>query len=245
MVIDVRVQGLLRKTVGLALLLLSSSLGARVYSQSSEEQPLTAADVLAVIQTAATAIGDDTMAIAVVDRGGRILGVFARSGADSFTPDVAVTTARTAAMFSNAQAPLSSRTVRFISGIHFPPGVPNAPSAALYGIENTNRGCQLNAADTAPFPRPRSIVGSALDGLTTAGCRPTDSSGCAIGTPITMADGTLNYRVGFSTGKSDVRDRAEPLNAPVNPGGFAVYRNGQVVGAVGVSGVDQDQAEFV
>jgi uncharacterized protein GlcG (DUF336 family) len=33
--------------------------------------------------------------------------------------------------------------VRFISGIHFPPGVDNAPTADLYGIENTNRGCTL------------------------------------------------------------------------------------------------------
>jgi len=35
--------------------------------------------------------------------------------------DVAVALARTGAFFSNDEAPLSSRTVRFISGIHFPP----------------------------------------------------------------------------------------------------------------------------
>src|SRR5882762_314578 len=57
--------------------------------------------------------------------------------------DVAVALARTGAFFSNDQAPLSSRTVRFISGIHFPPGVMNQPPADLYGIENTNRGCTL------------------------------------------------------------------------------------------------------
>jgi len=54
-----------------------------------------------------------------------------------------VALARTAAYFSNDQAPLSSRTVRFISGIHFPPGVTDTSNAALYGIENTNRGCTL------------------------------------------------------------------------------------------------------
>src|SRR4029077_4082971 len=59
--------------------------------------------------------------------------------------ELAVSLARTAALFSNNQAPLSSRTVRFISGIHFPPGVADAPNADLYGIENTNRGCTLNA----------------------------------------------------------------------------------------------------
>src|SRR5207248_7307110 len=29
-------------------------------------------------------------------------------------------------------------------GVHFPPGIINAPNAALYGIENTNRGCPFN-----------------------------------------------------------------------------------------------------
>jgi uncharacterized protein GlcG (DUF336 family) len=59
--------------------------------------------------------------------------------------DVAVALARTGAFFSNNQAPLTSRTVRFISGIHLPPGVMNQPPADLYGIENTNRGCTLSA----------------------------------------------------------------------------------------------------
>jgi uncharacterized protein GlcG (DUF336 family) len=58
--------------------------------------------------------------------------------------ELAVALARTAAFFSNDQAPLSSRTVRFISGIHFPPGVAGTPNADLYGIENTNRGCTLS-----------------------------------------------------------------------------------------------------
>lgn len=44
-----------------------------------------------------------------------------------------------AAMFSNAEAPLTTRTVRFISGLHLPPGVPNAPNAALYRSTITTR----------------------------------------------------------------------------------------------------------
>ena len=50
---------------------------------------------------------------------------------------------------------------------------------------------------------------------------------------------------GFSTGRADVLDLGEPLNVPVNPGGFAFYRNGRVVGGIGVSGLDPDQAEYV
>jgi len=89
-----------------------------------------------------------------VDRGGAVLAVYRKPSAPSTTAgnfgatvdinDLAVALARTAAYFSNNQAPLSSRTVRFISGIHFPPGVINTANAALYGIENTNRGCTLS-----------------------------------------------------------------------------------------------------
>src|SRR5260370_27921613 len=75
------------------------------------------------------------------------------------TNELAVALARTASFFSNNKAPLSSRTVRFISGVHFPPGIMYTPVAALYGIENTNRGCPLNA-DFVPgqeVPPPPSI----------------------------------------------------------------------------------------
>jgi len=229
----------------LAALGLSISLAVAVVSSQSgpAEATLSTDDVLALLRGAATAINSGSLSVSVVDRGGRILGVLARAGAQATGPDTAVTTARSAAMFSNGEAPLSSRTVRFISGIHFPPGVANTSNAALYGIENTNRGCQLNAADTHPFDPTRSIVGSGLGGVPAAACRPSDSSGCAIGGPIAI-NRVENFRAGFSTGKNDVLDLGQPLDVPVNPGGFAVYRNGRVAGAVGVSGVDPDQAEY-
>ena len=116
--------------------------------------PLSAADVQNIVQAAAQAADSASMVIAVVDRGGNILAVYRKPGAGSSATgnfgastnvnDLAVALARTAAYFSNDQAPLSSRTVRFISGIHFPPGVTNTSNAALYGIENTNRGCTLS-----------------------------------------------------------------------------------------------------
>jgi len=119
--------------------------------------PLTKLEVMSIVQNAALAVDGSTMAIAVVDRRGDILAVYNKPGVVPGTTkdignfgiavdvdDLAVALARTAAYFSNDQAPLSSRTVRFISGIHFPPGVDNAPTADLYGIENTNRGCTLS-----------------------------------------------------------------------------------------------------
>ena len=115
-------------------------------------QPLQTTDVQNIVQAAVNSVNVD-MAVAVVDRAGFVLGVFRTPNAPVTTignfgqaqgaNDVAVALARTGAFFSNDQAPLSSRTVRFISGIHFPPGVMNKPPADLYGIENTNRGCTL------------------------------------------------------------------------------------------------------
>jgi uncharacterized protein GlcG (DUF336 family) len=111
---------------------------------------LAAADVAQIVEQAARAVNDNTMVIAVADRAGRVLGLFKKAGApvgytttngQTFPPEaVAVALARTAVFFSHDQAPLSSRTVRYISGRHFPPGVQNTPNAALWGIEHTNRG---------------------------------------------------------------------------------------------------------
>lgn len=115
-------------------------------------QPLQASDVQNVVQAAVHSANVD-MVVAVVDRAGFVLAVFRTQNAPAMASgnfgqaqdanDLAVALARTGAFFSNDQAPLSSRTVRFISGIHFPPGVANQPPADLYGIENTNRGCTL------------------------------------------------------------------------------------------------------
>jgi uncharacterized protein GlcG (DUF336 family) len=115
---------------------------------------LSAGDVQQVVENAAQSL-DVPMVIAVADRAGKILAVFQNAGAPASAPgnfganvdskELAVALARTAALFSNDQAPLSSRTVRFISGVHFPPGIENEPNGDLYGIENTNRGCPLNS----------------------------------------------------------------------------------------------------
>ena len=184
---------------------------------------LSVADVANLVQAAASSADAETMAIAVVDRGGAVLAVYDKAGVTPGATDVgnfgipvdvndlAVALARTGAYFSNDQAPLSSRTVRFISGIHFPPGVSNAPTADLYGIENTNRGCPL-ATNFLP--------------------------GQAINPSLSLSGGT---GLGIVTGKSQLDD-SDP-NA-VNPGGVPIFRNGVVVGGIGIAGVPHDIAEF-
>ncbi|HEX2059966.1 MAG TPA: heme-binding protein, partial [Thermoanaerobaculia bacterium] len=178
---------------------------------------LSAAEVETIIRAAARALNDNTLTIAVVDRAGRPLAVFRKSGADPANDDRAVGIARTAAFFSHNQAPLSSRTVRFISGIHFPPGITNTPSAALYGIENTNRGCDFNVSFNAGkcIPRARRLGG--------ATCQPGDTSGCGTGI-VTEAGAVPLYRVEANRGN---------------------VSNPQLLGAIGVAGVsDAQRAEF-
>ena len=182
---------------------------------------LTTTEVQGIIQSAATAV-DAPIVIAVTDRGGNIIGVFQKTGAPAMstgnfsvpvpTTELAVALARTASYFSNDQAPLSSRTVRYISGIHFPPGIGNTPSAALYGIENTNRGCTLTSSFlSGKTINPSRLIGGGQPGL------------------------------GIITGKKDIFD-SDPL--AVNPGGVPLFKNGHIVGGVGVAGAPPDVAEF-
>lgn len=182
---------------------------------------LTAADVQAIASAAAQSV-NVPLVIAVTDRSGNILGVYRKAAAPATalanfgqSPDareVAVALARTASFFSNDQAPLSSRTVRFISSVHFPPGINDTPNGPLYGIENTNRGCSFNLTylPGQSLPQPRSI-NRATTGL------------------------------GIITGKADAYD-SDP-NA-VNPGGVPLFRNGRVVGGVGVAGAAPEVDEF-
>jgi uncharacterized protein GlcG (DUF336 family) len=190
-------------------------------SSTSTMGPLSADDVQSIVQTAATAADATGMVIAVVDRGGFVLGLYRKPGAGTTdignfgasvdVNDLAVALARTAAYFSNDQAPLSARTVRFISGIHFPPGVTNAPPADLYGIENTNRGCSL-----------------------TSNYLP----GQAVQPSLALAGGR---GLGIITGKADVND-SDP--SAVRPGGVPLFRSGVVVGGIGVAGVPAAVAEY-
>jgi uncharacterized protein GlcG (DUF336 family) len=161
-------------------------------------QPLQVADVQNIVQAAVNSVNVD-MVVAVVDRAGFVLGVFRTQNAPATAignfgqlqnaNDVALALARTGAFFSNDQAPLSSRTVRFISGIHFPPGVMNQPPADLYGIENTNRGCTLinDPAFENKIPPSLALGGGFGPGVLTGKADITDSNATSVnpgGIPI-------------------------------------------------------------
>src|SRR5580700_7127200 len=181
-------------------------------------QSLTAADVTMIVQAAATAAQSDDMVIAVVDRLGRVLAVYKGMSAPAMLPgnfgtaipsdELAVNLARTGAFFSNDQAPLSSRTVRFISGIHFPPGVTNQPPADLYGIENTNRGCALvsGVAFQSQIPPSLALGGGFGPGIVTGKADAMDSNPLAVnpgGVPIFYQNVVVGG-IGVVTSSSDL-----------------------------------------
>lgn len=123
---------------------------------------MSAAEVRAIVQKAALLLSSSSAVIAVVDRAGRILAVYKRPGASNNDVERALALARTGAFFSNDMAPLSSRTVRTLGGIHFPPGVRNTAASDLYGIELTNRGCDFNTTFNPgkEYPRYTNLQGT-------------------------------------------------------------------------------------
>jgi uncharacterized protein GlcG (DUF336 family) len=243
-----------------ALSVCAASCGGVAGSLTSAPSPsptpnLTADDVTSLIQAAAQAADPNTMVIAIVDRAGNILAVYRKPGAPTLaqgnfgaqvdTSELAGSLARTAAFFSNDQAPLSSRTVRFISGIHFPPGVSGTSSAALYGIENTNRGCTLSANFIAgqAVPPARSISGATTGlGITTGKADLNDSDSSAVspgGVPL-FRKGSVVGGIGVAGVSSDVAEFAAYAAATSNGFGPTPAAPGVVIiGGVALPFVNQ------
>jgi uncharacterized protein GlcG (DUF336 family) len=181
---------------------------------------LNVSDVQSIVAAAAASV-NVPLVIAVSDRSGNILAVYAKAnapatalanfGVQAPSAEVAAALARSAAFFSNDQAPISTRTVRFISATHFPPGISDTESGPLYGIENTNRGCGF---DVTYLPGQSLPIPTALGG---------------------------GPSLGIITGKPDPMDSN---NLAVNPGGVPIFKGGEVAGAIGVAGGDPATDEY-
>jgi uncharacterized protein GlcG (DUF336 family) len=216
---------------------------------------LTPDEVNQLIQRAAAANSNDGAIIAIVDRGGRLLGLRVEGGVSPeitqntnalvFAIDGALAEARTGAFFGNNQAPLTSRTIQFISqstitqrevesnpsitdpnstlrgpgfvapiGIkdHFPPGVMNTPQVDLFQIEGTNRDTTIKDGVTLP----------ARFNIDPAFIPPTIPLNQFLAPPDSY---------GFISG---LEPDAQPRGIGTLPGGIPIFKNGQVVGGIGV-----------
>ncbi|MCE9530906.1 MAG: heme-binding protein [Planctomycetes bacterium] len=229
---------------------------------SSQSTTVITADEVRLLLLRATAASRSTDAIiAITDRNGRILGVLVEDGVDAnirnnpeqltFAVDGAVALARTGAFFANNQAPLTSRTVAFISqspitqrevesnpndtnpnstvrgpgyvaavgaNAHFPPGVPNTPEVDLVGIEHTNR-------DSLIHPGADGIKGTA-DDVKLPYRFNINPAFVPAGKQIFAPE---SY--GFSSG---IMPTAQARGIGTLPGGIPLYKNGELVGGIGV-----------
>jgi uncharacterized protein GlcG (DUF336 family) len=215
---------------------------------------LSTTDVATILQRAAAATPSDDAIVAIMDRGGHILGVRVESNVSpvitgdpgnlTFAIDGALAEARTAAFFANDQAPLTSRTIQFISqstiterevnsnpniadpnstlrgpgfvapveiGGHFPPGVMFTPQVDLFNIEASNRD---SSEDLLPgrgrFNVPAAFIPSTI---------PPDEQ--------LVAPDSYGVVTGLLPG-------ARGRGIGTLPGGVPIYKDGQVVGGIGV-----------
>jgi uncharacterized protein GlcG (DUF336 family) len=197
--------------------------------------------------------------VAIVDRRGNILGVFRMGDGTLFSFDIAIQKARTCAFFSTDGSeglpPLavSARGIGFLAQPFYPPGIDSAAPGPLVGVRQlVNRGeipVEPTPDLTVVFPPPRAPSdGTTDEDLLDPGFqRFNDYSGPA---PAELAAvrGLVGNRGGFPL----LADRPDTTPAFVSPGlqnglqtfpgGVPLYKNGKLVGAIGVSGdgVDQD-----
>src|ERR1700730_1864241 len=202
---------------------------ANTPASTSTTVTLSSSDVDSIVHAAAAATSPTTAVIAVVDRAGNVLAVYRKPdapltvtgnfGIQTSTNDIAIGLARTGAFFSSDQAPLPSRTVRFISGVHFPPGVSDAPNADWYGIENTNRGCKLSSELEARGIHPSTALGGGPGpGVITGKADVLDSNPNAVnpgGLPI-YKDKVLVGGIGVTAVPADVAEFTAFLGALAN-----------------------------
>ncbi|QJW93047.1 heme-binding protein [Frigoriglobus tundricola] len=217
------------------------------------EATLTSSEVNTLLQRAAAASAANNAIIVVTDRNGRILGVRVESGVDPaitsnvnnlvFAVDGAYSLALTGAYFANDQAPLTSRTVQYISqstitqrevdsnpdvtdtnstlygpglvapvgiGGHFPPNIANTPQVDLAQIELTNRDRSISANGTL-LPGRFNI----------------DQTYVPAGQATLYAPDSYGYQSGLLP-------NAQSRGIATLPGGIPIYKNGQVVGGIGV-----------
>ena len=173
---------------------------------------LTSTDVDMIVRHAAVRAGkiSSNSVIAVTDREGYVLGVWVVRGGNANPDEIAtaVSKAGTAAFLSSDQNAFTSRTAGFIIQQHFPPGISNTATGPLVGVGLSN----LFVSDVNHFKK--------IDGVY---CPPPIPPCTLGGVPCGPSPGTFGSPIVFSS-----------LDG--SPGGVPVYKSGQLVGGLGVTG---------
>ncbi len=217
-------------------------------------QVLTQEDVSQLLQRAAGATASQDAIIAIVDRGGRVLGVRVEGGVApeiagsaaslTFAIDGALAEARTGAFFASNQLPITSRTVQFIS----------QTTMTQREIESNPNIPDLNSVLRGPgFVAPIGIKGHFPPGVPntpqvdlfaiehTNRDRSIDENGNLLpsrfNVPTQFIPLAMNQYLaapdsyGYLSG---IFPTAQPRGIGALPGGVPIYLHGELVGGIGV-----------
>jgi uncharacterized protein GlcG (DUF336 family) len=150
-----------------------------------------------------------------------VLAIARTPGATFFSYDVALQKARTALFFSSDTRAMSSRTVGFLSQNFYPPGLegraPGPFGPEVFEVDKNGNALAETLGQQVRFSLPLLPL------------PPTPAAAAAF--PGFFTAGPPNPNL--------------PNGITVFPGGFPLYRNGVLIGAVGISGDGVDQDDIV
>lgn len=205
--------------------------------------------------------------ICVVDLAGNICGSFRTNDATPFSFDVHVQKARTAAFFSTDQVAFTTRAIGFMAQTFYPPGVDKRPPGPLSGLLSNQDGQDVGALGATPTGGAGRLTEISqllvdTDGPSIADSTAGLSVGAALSTTVNILasrlphirDGRLSplqvgITVDLTLGRPSAGAAAPTSTIPngitIFPGGNPIYKNGILVGAVGVSGDGVDQDDII
>ena len=212
--------------------------------------------------------------ISVVDMAGNICGSFRTDDATPFSFDVHIQKARTAAFFSNNQVGFSSRAIGFIAQTYYPPGVNTNPAGPISGLMNDQPGNPTAGSLGDPPSDGAGRLTEIAQLLVDDNANGVLNVPAVAAAPTTLGDKVSAVVQLLARRIPRVRDgRISPLQAaitvdlsllrlrgagqPAAPhtdipngitifaGGVPIYKNGILVGGLGVSGGGIDQDDII
>jgi uncharacterized protein GlcG (DUF336 family) len=159
----------------------------------------------------------------------KILGTFRILDATMFSWDVAVQKARTALFFSSDKGAFSTRAIGFLAETFYPPGIDGTAPGPLLAVQDV-------------FSLLQQGVTNPLNGIYITGGRIPKAP--FITTNLTTAVPLLTTH-SIASIPLAAPDPSLPNGITIFPGGFPLYRNGELIGAVGVSGDGVDVDDLI